>query len=97
MKTGEIQRVCGLHTGWSPVRWSSSGNELFVFKPGKVVQPGNIVRINIHTGEQNPWLALNRADTVGVYLLRWLDVTPDGRSYAYTYQQDLGDLYSSMA
>ena len=29
----------------------------------------------------------------GVYLLRWLDITPDGRSYAYNYQQDLCDLY----
>jgi hypothetical protein len=93
LETGDIQRVCGLRAGWSPVRWSSSGNEIFVFEPGKDYATGNLVRINIHTGEQNPWLALNPADTVGVYLLRWLDVTPDGRSYAYTYQQDLGDLY----
>ena len=93
IETGEIKRVCGLRAGWSPVRWSTSGNEIFVFEPGKDYATGNIVRINIHTGEQNPWLALNPADTVGVYLLRWLDVTPDGRSYAYTYQQDLGDLY----
>jgi hypothetical protein len=93
IETGEIQRVCGLRAGWSAVRWSTSGNEIFVFEPGKDYATGNLVRINIHTGEQSPWLALNPADTVGVYLLRWLDVTPDGRSYAYTYQQDLGDLY----
>jgi hypothetical protein len=93
LETGEIRRVCGLRAGWSPVRWSTSGNEIFVFEPGNDYATGNLVRINIHTGEQNPLLALNPADTVGVYLLRWLDVTPDGRSYAYTYQQDLGDLY----
>lgn len=85
--------MCGLHAGWSPVRWSANGGEIFVFEPGKDYATGNIIRINVHTGEQSPWLTLHPADAVGTSLLRWLDITPDGRSYAYTYQQDLGDLY----
>jgi hypothetical protein len=93
VESGEIRTVCDLPAGWSPVRWSTSGNEIFVFEPGKDYATGNIVRINIQTGEKSPWLSLHPADTVGTYLLRWVDVTPDGRSYAYTYQQDLGDLY----
>jgi hypothetical protein len=93
LESGEIRTVCGLHAGWSPVRWSANGGEIFVFEPGKDYATGNIIRINVHTGEHSPWLTLHPADTVGTSLLRWLDVTPDGRSYAYTYQQDLGDLY----
>ena len=27
------------------------------------------------------------------YIHPWVDITPDGKSYAYTYQQDLSDLY----
>jgi hypothetical protein len=93
LETGEARSICSLRTGWSPVRWSSSGNEIFVFEPGKEYAKAQVVRINIHSGEQNPWVTLHPADSVGVYLLRWLDITPDGQSYAYTYQQDLSDLY----
>jgi hypothetical protein len=93
VETGEIRSVCGLGTGWSPVRWATGSNELFVFEPGSDQATANISRINIDTGEQIPWLTLRPTDGVGAYLLRWLDVTPDGRSYAYTYQQDLSDLY----
>jgi len=93
LETGEVRSVCSLRTGWSPVRWSTDGKEIFVFEPGKDCATGNVSRINIHTGEQTSWFSLRPADSVGAYLLRWLDVTPDGRSYAYTYQQDLSDLY----
>ena len=91
--TGEMRNICSLRTGWSPVRWTSNGQELFVFEPGNDFATGNLSRINIQSGEQNPWLTLHPSDNVGAYLLKWLDVTPDGRSYAYTYQQDLSDLY----
>lgn len=93
LETGEIRNICHLSPGWSPIRWSSSGNEIFVFEPGDDFATGNLSRISILTGEREPWLALHPADRVGVHLLSWLDVTPDGRSYAYTYQQDLSDLY----
>ena len=76
-----------------PVRWSVSGNDIFLFEPGKDYATGNIVRVNVHTGERTAWLTLHPADSAGVYFLAWLDITPDGRSYAYTYQQDLCDLY----
>jgi eukaryotic-like serine/threonine-protein kinase len=93
LETGEIRSICSLRAGWSPVRWSTHGTEIFVFEPSDDCATGNVSRINIQTGEQNSWFSLRPADSVGAYLLRWLDVTPDGRSYAYTYQQDLSDLY----
>ena len=93
LRTGEMRSICSLRTGWSPVRWSTNAQELFVFEPGDDFATGNVSRINIQSREQNPWLTLHPSDNVGAYLLKWLDVTPDGRSYAYTYQQDLSDLY----
>ena len=93
LETGEMRSICGLSTGWSPVRWSTSGNEIFLFEPGGDHATANLSRINIHTGEQHPWLTLRPADSIGAYLLKWVDIAPDGRSYAYTYQQDLSDLY----
>jgi len=93
LETGETRRICGLRTGWSPLRWSTSGNEIFISEPGADHATTNLSRINVHTGEQNPWFTLRPADGVGAYLLKWIDIAPDGRSYAYTYQQDLSDLY----
>ena len=93
LESGEIRTVCGLHAGWSPARWSANDGEIFVFEPAKDYATGNIIRINVHTGEQSPWLTLHPADAVWNFSPAVLDITPDGRSYAYTYQQDLGDLY----
>ena len=93
LESGEVRSVCSLASGWLPVRWSVSGNDIFLFEPGKDYATGNVIRVNVHTGERNAWLTLRPADSAGVYFLAWLDITPDGHSYAYTYQQDLCDLY----
>lgn len=93
LETGEVRDICSLRAGWSAIRWSNTGNEIFIYEPGKDYATANLVRINIQTGERHPWITLHPPDRVGVYLSRWVDVTPDGQSYAYTYQQDLGDLY----
>ena len=93
LESGEVRNVCALANGWLPVRWTVSGKEIFVFESGKDYATGNVVRVNVHTGEQTAWLTLRPADSAGVYFLAWLDIASDGRSYAYTYQQDLCDLY----
>ena len=93
LETGEVRRICALRPGWVPIRWSKNGNELFVFEPGNDYATAQIVRVNIDTGEQWPLHTLHPTDSVGVYMSPWVDVTPDGRAYAYTYQQDLSDLY----
>jgi len=93
LESETVQNVCSLANGWVPIRWSVRGNEIFVFEPGKDYALGSILRVNVHTGEQTEWLVLHPADSAGAYFLPWLDITPDGRSYAYTYQQDLCDLY----
>ena len=93
LDSGTVRNICSLANGWVPIRWSVRGNEIFVFEPGKDYAYGSIVRVNVQTGEQTEWLVLHPADSAGAYFLPWLDITPDGRSYAYTYQQDLCDLY----
>jgi hypothetical protein len=93
LESGTVQNICSLANGWVPIRWSVRGNEIFVFEPGKDYALGSILRVNVNTGEQTEWLVLHPSDSAGAYFLPWLDITPDGRSYAYTYQQDLCDLY----
>lgn len=88
-----MRNIGALRTGWAPARWSTSGNEIFAFEPGADHATATVSRINIDNRVQTPWFTLRPADNVGAYLLKWVDVTPDGRSYAYTYQQDLSDLY----
>ncbi len=51
-----------------------------------------ISRLDIATGRQEPWKELKTPDPVGV---RIADVvmTPDGNSYAYSYQRDIVTLF----
>jgi hypothetical protein len=93
LETGEMRSICVVRAGWSPLRWSSSADEIFILEPERDQTTAAVVRVNISTGERIPWLTIHTLDCVGVNVLRWLDITPDGRSYAYTYQQDLCDLY----
>ena len=93
IETGEVRDAGHIAPSWTALRWTPSGKEVFLFVQGATRASGEVMRVNVHTGEQNHCFTLGPADTVGVHLLGWLDVTPDGRCYAYTYQQDLSDLY----
>ena len=51
-----------------------------------------VYRRNAESGARTLWKKLRPPDTVGVTMSS-LTVTPDGRSYAYSFQQDLSDLF----
>jgi hypothetical protein len=52
------------------------------------------VRLDLRTGRKSPWLTLELGlgDTSGMGL-RGFDITPDGRSYLYSYGRFFSDLY----
>ena len=45
------------------------------------------------TGRRQPWKELRPADPAGVFHISSVVVTPDGRSYAYTFASSIGSLY----
>jgi Tol biopolymer transport system component len=73
------------------IGWSSDGRSLYSYRVGDL--PGRIYRIDIKTGARTVWKELMPADPAGVWRIHPVRVTPDGRSYAYTYNRWLDDLY----
>jgi eukaryotic-like serine/threonine-protein kinase len=73
-----------------PIGWSSDGSELFVLTQGI---PSSVSRVNITTGARTPWRDVMPPDPTGVVRIFPVLVTPDGRSYAYTYGRYLSTLY----
>ena len=72
------------------VGWSSDGSEVFVLTPGI---PSKVSRVNVATGARTPWRELLPPDPTGIVRIFPVLVTPDGRSYAYTYGRFLSTLY----
>ena len=74
-----------------PFQWSSDGNAVFLYRQGVV--PSEIYRISIRSGRMQPWKELRPADSTGVLAIIAAVSTTDGRSYAYSFDRWLSDLY----
>ncbi len=55
--------------------------------------PLKIVRYDIASGRREPWKDIQVSDPAGIVQLNTVVVTPDGKSYAYTYFRMLSRLY----
>jgi hypothetical protein len=52
-----------------------------------------VSRYDVKTGALTPWRSFMPGDSAGVTGIGSIRVTPDGKSYAYSYQRNLADLY----
>ncbi len=99
---GGAQRpVPGFRAGEEmPLMWSSDGRSLFV---GPTLQPGHqsssdasslkVFRLDLATGKREFWHEFVPPDRAGLTSLYNFTMTPDGRSYAYSYLYAPADLY----
>ncbi len=86
--------IPGLEMGETPIQWSADGRALYVRSSGAFST--NIYRIDLSSGRRE----LRREivpDQVGFLSLEdrpgRIQITPDGKSYAYTYWTALRDLF----
>jgi eukaryotic-like serine/threonine-protein kinase len=88
---GEPRAIADLEPGESVIRWSGDGRFLFLRKS---TEPSSLTisRLDIATGRKALWKELKTTDAVGVQI-REVVMTPDGASYAYSYQRDISTLY----
>jgi eukaryotic-like serine/threonine-protein kinase len=88
---GALQAIADLDPGESVIRWSGDGHFLYL---QKTLEPSVLVinRLDVKTGRKEPWKELKTPDPVGVEI-RNAVITPDGKSYAYSYQRDISTLY----
>lgn len=70
----------------------ASGDGLFLYlREGSV--PARLGRVDLRTGQRTPWMELGPRDATGVGHIWSVQLTPDGRGYAYTHGFFLQDLF----
>ncbi len=88
---GDANTIGALEPGESVIRWSGDGRYLYL---RELVDPSflKISRIDVATGRKELWKELKTPDPVGVQISQVV-LTPDGASYAYSFQRDITTLY----
>ena len=91
IQRGEPKILADLETLESVIRWSGDGRFLFL---RKLEEPAllKISKLEVATGRKEIWKELKIPDPVGVQM-REVVLTPDGNSYAYSFQRDIATLY----
>ena len=88
---GESKVIGKIDPDEAVIRWSNDGRYIYL---RQLVKPYSmkISRMDVSTGRKENWKELQPPDPVGV---RMIDValTPDGSSYAYSFQRDIVTLF----
>ena len=91
----ECRPIPGVQDDDTLLRWSGDGRYIFVRGVGDLVL--DIYRVNLLTGNREPWKRLTPADPAGLIAIGGdpgqVLLTPDGNSYVYTYWSALSDLF----
>ena len=88
---GPSRSIPGLAAGEVPCGWDASGRFLYVYRPGEL--PARVSRLEVGTGQRQPWIELMPNDPTGVIFIRPPHFTRDGGAYAYSYSRTLSALY----
>ena len=91
IEAGESLRLAGAVDGEEPLGWSADGQAVRVADMASL--PVRIYEVNVRTGERKLLHEIAPRDGVGVYGLSRIALSRDGRSYAYSYEQFLSDLW----
>ena len=87
---GEPLSLPGIAPGEVIVRFDGAGTGLFLFSRAL---PLRIFRYDIGSGRRETWSEITIADPAGVEQFNRVVLTPDGKSYAYTFFRALSSLY----
>jgi Tol biopolymer transport system component len=87
---GEPRALAGLDTVHRPVRFSADGKYLYVQEDQTI--PCRIDRYDMAAGKLELWKELMVADAAGLNSISRFVITPDGKTYAYSYLRVLSYL-----
>jgi hypothetical protein len=87
---GEARPCPGLESGDLPIRWTADGRALFFQRDRGLT--AEVRRLELVTGRKKLLWELAAHDPAGAAGLH-VRLTPDGKSYAYSFGRDLSDLY----
>jgi dipeptidyl aminopeptidase/acylaminoacyl peptidase len=87
---GEPTPLPGLGPEYLVLRFAADGRSLFVQQRGVVPCP--VIRYDVATDRKELWKELAPSDAAGLNSVSRVVVTPDGRTYAYSYLRALSFL-----
>lgn len=90
-KKNSITGYPQIEPNYLPVRWSGDGKHIYIRERGAV--PAVVYRYGLSGGQIEPVYELIPKDKTGVHEILRVLLTPDGKSYAYSYTRDLSDLF----
>jgi dipeptidyl aminopeptidase/acylaminoacyl peptidase len=88
---GAAVKVASGAAGHSLIGWAEDGRHLYLYRIGDV--PARVQTLDLASGKLELWRELTLEDLAGVIRIHPIKVTPDGRSWAYSYARVLSDLY----
>jgi Tol biopolymer transport system component len=88
---GEPRPVPGLDIGDAPLRWHADSRSLYVYRRGDL--PAKVYRVDVSNGRKEFWKEFLPPDPAGIEVIDVGALTPDGKSYAYSYSRNLSELY----
>ncbi|HJW15043.1 MAG TPA: protein kinase [Thermoanaerobaculia bacterium] len=91
VEPGEPRPIPGIAPEDQPIRWATDGRHLYVLRPGET--SAQVSLLDVVTGERVLWKELRPPDPAGVLQVSPIVITPDGKSYVYSYRRSLKDLY----
>jgi eukaryotic-like serine/threonine-protein kinase len=81
--------------GWLPqdfwINWSADGHSAYIYHDEKTSAP--VYKLDLATGKRELVTTLAPSDPAGVTAVVNVRMTPDGKSYAYSYNLELSDLF----
>ena len=83
--------IPGLEEGEAPIQWTADQRSLYVYRP--VQDVARVSLLDLASGRRTPWKDLKPIDPAGSSMVFMVAITPDGRSYIYSYGQMLSDLF----
>jgi hypothetical protein len=86
-----LQKATTLENTDLPRQWTSDGNGVFVVRSQQI--PIEIWRVELESGKRTLFKEITPPDPSGIAGGLNVLITPDGKSYAYTYRRVLSDLY----
>jgi tRNA A-37 threonylcarbamoyl transferase component Bud32 len=70
--------------------WTADSRSLYV---GKIAMPARVEICDVATGARRLWKEIVPPDPAGVLAVGPILITPDGKSYVYSYRRTLDDLF----
>jgi hypothetical protein len=81
--------------GWMPedmwVNWAADGQSAYIYDDDKT--SARLYRLDLSSGKRGQTWTLAPSDAAGVTAVLNVRMTADGKTYAYSYNRELSDLF----